>query len=142
MFQLIYISKAYANITNEDISEIVKVAQQFNSDNNVTGCLLCFNKQFIQFLEGDKEVVERLFEKIKMDNRHSKVQKILSINSKNRAFTQWSMAYRQLENQDLYNLRKEIFADNVLNFSDLVGQSIDSIQLFWKNIKNALMKDQ
>jgi len=71
--ELIYHSYADANITNEQINDIIEVAKANNSKHEITGCLLYHNKQFVQMLEGEQNEVEALFERIAQDTRHSSV---------------------------------------------------------------------
>jgi len=73
-YQLIYHSYADANITNDQINDIIEVAKGNNSRHEITGCLLYHNKQFIQMLEGEQNEVQALFDRITQDPRHSSVQ--------------------------------------------------------------------
>jgi len=61
MFQLVYCSEAIENIEQNDIDAILETALGFNAENNITGCLLFHNGEFIQLLEGEKDIVLELF---------------------------------------------------------------------------------
>jgi len=84
--ELIYHSYANADITNEQINDIIEVAKSNNTKHGITGCLLYHNKQFIQLLEGERTELEVLFEKIARDRRHSNVQQIHLEEIPNRTF--------------------------------------------------------
>ena len=68
-------------------------ARDFNSSNNITGCLLFHHEVFLQYIEGDKEKVLTLFENIKKDERHSEVLLLSTSHIYSREFDSWNMAY-------------------------------------------------
>lgn len=142
MFQLIYISKARLNITKEDILDILNVARNFNSSNDITGCLVYFNDQFVQLLEGDEDVVRKVFYEIKTDKRHFDVLEVYSEDSDNRVFSDWSMAFHELKEGEAYDLGKEIFVDNLVNFSYLTSKETNSVRLFWMYVNELISKQE
>ena len=73
MFELVCCSKASPSLTMDDIRAILDTANQFNDAHDITGCLLYYNNEFVQLLEGDKTEVLDLYENIKRDKRHSYV---------------------------------------------------------------------
>ena len=73
MFELIYRSLAKGGINTTDITGILNKSRNFNSQNDITGCLLFYNNEFIQILEGDKKKVTELYATIKKDRRHTDV---------------------------------------------------------------------
>ena len=62
MIELVYYSLASENLSSEDVSAMLKNSRKFNSKNNITGCLLYHNSEFLQILEGEKKVVLDLFD--------------------------------------------------------------------------------
>lgn len=93
MFCLIYRSIANSIIEQSDIMDLLEQAKDFNRANHITGCLLYYHTEFVQYLEGDRVVVTALFEKIKKDRRHKKVQLLFSGYIYSREFDDWTMAY-------------------------------------------------
>ena len=73
MYELVYCSSAKQNLGSEDIPAILKTARDFNSKNNITGCLLYYKHEFIQILEGDQGIIKDLFSRIDMDERHKDI---------------------------------------------------------------------
>ena len=143
MYQLVYSSKARPDIKSEEISSILESARHFNSNNQITGCLVYFDYQFIQFLEGDERIIRQLYDKIKIDDRHFDVVKIYSERFDNRVFSDWTMAYHELTDKDINYLKEEIFVDNLLNFSYLTEKPTSSVRLFWLYVNEILLiKDQ
>lgn len=93
MFCVIYRSIADATIEQSNILDLLEQAKDFNRANDITGCLLYYNHEFVQYLEGDRAIVTALFEKIKRDRRHKKVQLLFSGHIYSREFEDWTMAY-------------------------------------------------
>lgn len=93
MFCLVYRSIQNPVIGSAEIRDLLEEAKNFNRINNITGCLLYYNGEFVQYLEGDRLQVEGLFENIKQDWRHSEVNLLISGHINGREFEDWSMAY-------------------------------------------------
>lgn len=56
----------------------MKYSKHSNNEDDITGILLFSEGNFFQVLEGKKEKVLALYEKIKLDDRHRNIIKILS----------------------------------------------------------------
>jgi hypothetical protein len=100
MFELVYYSISKTEITTEMIGDILKKSRETNSKKNITGCLLFYDKVFLQLLEGEKEVVQELYEKIKKDERHSEVTLLIEQEVTERMFPAWSMAFHESINKE------------------------------------------
>jgi Sensors of blue-light using FAD len=72
-----------------------------NAARNVTGMLLFHAGAFFQVLEGDRTVVEALFEKISSDKRHCNAKKIILEPIAERAFAAWTMGHSGLGPREL-----------------------------------------
>lgn len=101
MHHIIYISKAAGHFSQEDLIELLKICRVNNSANQITGMLLYLNGKFIQVLEGPEVEVQRTFEKIKNDERHYRVIKVLQGNYPERVFSDWQMGFRVVTQEDL-----------------------------------------
>ena len=138
MFELIYCSAAKDGLTSTDISDILKIARDFNKKNNITGCLLYHNNEFIQILEGDKKIVQELYSKIVKDIRNFNVNLIAEGEKTEKSFENWSMAYMEFNKNDLHNLNETIFKSNIIAFSELIDKPTDAVKLFWYMAKQLL----
>lgn len=127
MYELIYHSKARPNVAFQDIKDILNSAQLFNSKNNVTGCLLYHNHEFIQVLEGEQSIVEELFLRIEKDVRHTNIVVLSRGEKPKRTFGDWSMAFHEFDNEGIERL---LFVDNFLAFSKLADKPTRAVQLF------------
>lgn len=137
MIDLVYYSIANTEITSEVISNIVETARTFNSKNNITGCLLYHKNIFLQLLEGEKEDVNNLFNTIKKDKRHTNITLIIEETISKRMFTDWSMAFHEIENKetDMHQAIK-----NIIFFSDNKDKESDAIDLFWNMAKQIVIR--
>ena len=75
-----------------EISNILATARANNGKQNITGALLFNSGCFAQVLEGPRSAIERVFETIQRDPRHSEVTVLKSGDEKGRDFPEWSMA--------------------------------------------------
>ncbi|MCH7331604.1 BLUF domain-containing protein [Acinetobacter modestus] len=79
----------------EDLSDILTVARDFNSKNEIFGVLYYANNAFFQCLEGEKVIVYELFDRIKADSRHNSILEFNVVEIDKFSFKNWSMKYVQ-----------------------------------------------
>jgi acylphosphatase len=87
-----------------EISALLDQCRRKNATLGVTGMLLYQNGSFLQVLEGEREAVDQLFEKISADPRHARVTKIVEEPIAERAFANWSMGYPRISSQELASI--------------------------------------
>jgi Sensors of blue-light using FAD len=138
MYELIYRSVARPNLNADDIAKILETARNFNSKNEITGCLLFHNNEFIQIIEGEKAKLLQLYDSIKNDKRHSSVLLLAEDEIKERIFPNWSMAYYQLQENDNINIDKLLFVNNLITLSELISRPTHASRLFWLMAKQLL----
>tara|TARA_R110000868_G_scaffold79232_1_gene225502 strand:- start:5729 stop:6160 length:432 start_codon:yes stop_codon:yes gene_type:complete len=139
MFELSYRSAASSCICENDILEILNSAVEFNSQNNITGCLVFYDKHFIQILEGEKNIVKQIFSKIVCDSRHTKVQ-VLSEGSKDtRFFPDWNMAFTDMNQEMSYNGDVKNYANNLLLLSEFIDKPTTTLKMFWAGINRLIV---
>lgn len=93
-FRLMYLS--HDLIDPEDskraLGALFSQARTNNKSRNITGALLVTGQTFIQTLEGEEEVVRGVFETIRQDERHDRVELLEAGMVPERVFGHWSMA--------------------------------------------------
>lgn len=94
---LVYISAADPMLVEDDIRDILKVAQTRNRDDGVTGLLIYSGTSFVQILEGQRQTLQELMTSIRGDRRHYDVSLLEHRPIDDRAFDKWSMAYREID---------------------------------------------
>lgn len=93
LIRLVYTSLVSGTLSNWDIELILESARKNNFDQGVTGILYFNNNHFLQCLEGDREKVNALYNKIVNDERHHKVVILDYQEVHCRDFNDWSMGY-------------------------------------------------
>ncbi len=103
LYRLIYCSR---NVIARDVSgtsatealtaelhSILNAARRRNQLDEVSGALLFTHSGFAQVLEGQREVVERTFERISADPRHADVTVLSFTPTEKRSFPDWAMGF-------------------------------------------------
>jgi hypothetical protein len=106
LYYLCYKSRKSKDIMDEDLLNILSVAQENNRSLGVTGMLLYLDGKFLQVLEGEKDQVLGLYENIVRDKRHNEVMKITEGPLVKRNFPNWCMGFRTLTEQDIKEFQR------------------------------------
>lgn len=77
----------------QELRAILSLARSRNRADDVTGALLFTASGFAQVLEGQRNVVERTFERISGDPRHADVTVLSFTPTERRSFPEWSMGF-------------------------------------------------
>ena len=86
-----YASRAVPAVDQEELISILKKSKANNHQSGVTGAL-CFSEGiFIQVLEGGRSAVNKLYNRIASDSRHSDVVLLNYEEIEERRFAGWSM---------------------------------------------------
>lgn len=104
MHFLVYISAAAYLMGDEDLKQILEASRKNNTGLGVTGLLLYHEGSFIQVLEGEKETISGLYDKISIDNRHAFLFRMLQGKLAERNFPDWSMGFRSLTTSEYEKL--------------------------------------
>jgi len=101
------------NLGSADLNSLLAQARAANAKLGVTGILLFHKGSFFQVLEGDREIVEVLYESISSDNRHTRITKILQEPISHRNFEDWTMGYPQATQQEIEDIpgMNDVFKD-------------------------------
>lgn len=118
MITLIYGSTSTQEMTESDLIELLSTAKSNNDKLGITGMLLYKDGNFLQVLEGEKEVVESLYNKIRKDPRHKSVLTIAIRPLEERVFGDWTMGFTNLNTLDVNDMPE--------GFSDFMFQSIEA----------------
>ena len=93
LVRLLYASTAHPSVDGNEYRKILLTAQTKNNEASVSGMLVFNQKYFLQVLEGDRSVLNALYNKIAKDPRHHSLE-ILGIEEiATRDYGTWSMGY-------------------------------------------------
>lgn len=98
MFRLMYMSTAVYDFSNQELEELLEKSRKNNKEKNVSGLLIVKGRTFIQCLEGGKESVLSIYEKIEKDERHRDLIELIEENATERYFPNWDMGYKNIKN--------------------------------------------
>ena len=97
LYELIYTSVATRPMDTAGLDELLDVARSRNETLNITGLLIYDEQGFMQLLEGEKADVDAVFASIKKDKRHYDIAVYHRGDIAERAFGDWSMAFRRID---------------------------------------------
>ena len=80
-----------------EVNRILLQSRRNNRKREVGGMLHFGNGRFFQYLEGEADVVDRLFARIRDDDRHWDVRQLTRSALADRRFADWSMKFVVLE---------------------------------------------
>ncbi|WP_405292460.1 BLUF domain-containing protein [Algibacter sp. Ld11] len=114
-----YKSQAKTTLNILEFEAILNETQSKNDNNNITGVLVKKDKIFFQIIEGTETVIDKLYQKIQEDTRHSNIIEILNAPISQLSFEAFDAGYTVIENiEALYGLQKYITALDQTNFEN------------------------
>jgi hypothetical protein len=91
LVRLMYVSRAVPALDQEELVAILRKSRAANPAHGITG-VLCFSEGiFLQVLEGGRGAVNRLYNKIAADARHTQVELLRYEEIGERRFAGWAM---------------------------------------------------
>jgi len=101
MKYLIYMSTSVRLFNDAELKQLLRTSQANNAVNKLTGMLLYSEGTFVQVLEGEAEVLDKIYAEIQHDSRHKNIIKLAEGNLDERIFPFWSMGFKTLSADDL-----------------------------------------
>ena len=92
---IIYASRPLG-FDEDTVNQILKISRKNNPSIGVTGLLICGEELYLQILEGPMDAVDKIFNKIKIDNRHDNVKILKESSIDFRLFASWAMRSHEL----------------------------------------------
>lgn len=97
-YSLTYVSRSrlHDDGAEHKVAAIVEVSRRYNQDKGLTGALIFTGRDFAQTLEGDREAIDFVMDRILNDDRHRDVAIIHASEQSARDFADWTLVYRGL----------------------------------------------
>ena len=140
-FQLTYHSVASPGLTAKDLRNIMASSSKNNKELGLTGCLIYHNKFFLQILEGKKDAVLNMFERIKLDDRNHQVTLLSTDESQFRIFKEWEMAYYSLPDGTTLSPEEQKIKRDLVELSDTTKKPNFTLKVFWYNVRQILLSE-
>ena len=112
LHQIIYISTASPQLTESELMKLLAGSQKRNQAREITGLLLHSDGNIIQVIEGPKNEVDTLYQKIAADSRHKGVTLISTRPIEQRDFPEYKMGFKRTE--------RGTFEQKIPGFTDVV----------------------
>lgn len=132
MVGLVYSSQEQVSFDEVSLLELAKSAAQCNAEVGITGYLYYDKGYFTQYIEGEREAIDRLTESLKRDSRHS-ILASFDEDIQERRFSNWSM--QLLHRNQLIQIKLEHILTDHLNFmAKLPSFGQGDMQPLWRMV--------
>jgi hypothetical protein len=123
MHQIIYISQAQEGLTLTSLVVLLMQARAFNERANVTGALVYGDGQFLQVLEGEEAVLQKIYARVVSDKRHFNVRKLADGPVAGRYFARWTMAFGEVPAAQFEALQKVAAYQTPAQLAAYIGEN-------------------
>ncbi|MDQ3392977.1 MAG: BLUF domain-containing protein [Bacteroidota bacterium] len=123
---------------DNEMKKILESCKRNNPSKDITGVLLHSDNNFIQYLEGDKDII-KLYDLIKEDKRHSRAVLLSYGPLQERVFPAWHMGYKNVPKDKIDFLTDGNLADKKVFESLIKGEKqtdTKAVTLLVKFFKN------
>ncbi len=101
MRSLVYASRALQPFGDDDLLQLLQAARTRNEALGVTGMLVYAAGSFLQLFEGEDDAVEVIWDRIRLDPRHTGLRVLQDGPARDRLFAEWSMGFQHPDQQRL-----------------------------------------
>jgi hypothetical protein len=91
LVRLLYASRAATPVNADDMAAILRQCRAHNPLHGITGVLCCSDDMYLQVLEGGRPAVNRMYNRIVADPRHTDVELLGYQQIGERHFAGWAM---------------------------------------------------
>ncbi len=91
---------------DEELEKITASAKRNNPALKITGVLFYHNRRFLQIIEGEKELLEKLMAVLERDSRHTNIERIIDEEIETRSYSDWNMDSFNLSKQEALDLNE------------------------------------
>jgi hypothetical protein len=92
LYQTIYCSRTTAGVDEAAVAHIIAAARRWNPARGITGLLVCGSGVFFQWIEGPRDNVTQLMDRIRVDPRHEHLVTLSETEeARERLFPKWDM---------------------------------------------------
>lgn len=116
MICIVYISSMKREYSPDELHEIAEKFQIYNNSNSITGLMIYHNRNIMQYIEGEDNVIKNIFKKISNDSRHHNIIKLIEETSLERRVQDWNVCF---EKKSKYTFLEfvELCINNIQNLS-------------------------
>jgi hypothetical protein len=97
----IYTSKSTKQFNKRNLLDLLHDSRTYNKIDSISGVLMYREGVFLQVIEGESEVIDDLFTRLKRDPRHNEVKIIFDSYVDSRFFSDWAMGCADFDQPEL-----------------------------------------
>lgn len=101
LHEIVYMSLACDAMGPDELGALLDDSRARNQAAGITGMMIYHEREFMQLLEGERSVIEALYERIQADRRHQQVYRLWDGPIATRNFDDWTMAFVALDDSSL-----------------------------------------
>ena len=113
MLSILYISSMYKEYSKSQLEDLLSVFTENNKKHNITGLMLYYDRNIIQYIEGEDKDINTLYYNINNDKRHKYIIKLFKQSITKRKFPDWKLGYHTCDKYEFIS-----FYDQCLNGVD------------------------
>lgn len=95
MICIVYISSMKREYSPDELYEIAEKFQIYNNANGITGLMIYHNRNIMQYIEGEDNVIKNIYKKIINDTRHHNIIKLIEETSLKRRVEDWNICFEE-----------------------------------------------
>ena len=122
LYQVIYSSRARSPLSEASLRTILEGARTRNAARHITGALLYVDGAFLQVLEGEREAVQALMQRIAADPRHTDLKVFFEAEVEARLFEAWAMAHVDAGPEQLAGWLRHAGATSIAQVAESVSR--------------------
>lgn len=133
LHSIAYVSTAVNMLSEAELELLLRHAREQNAKLQITGLLLYSAGNFMQYLEGDRQPLKSVFDTIARDPRHRRIVTIMDEPIESREFSEWSMAFRNVDAPTWLNLSRSWWSPEPgsREHAQALGQGRKILRTFW-----------
>jgi diguanylate cyclase (GGDEF)-like protein/PAS domain S-box-containing protein len=93
--RITYTSHCARPLTPRELQDLLRASRARNLQAGVTGMLLHLSGSFLQVLEGESDEIERIWQSVQDDDRHTDLNLLADEPARDRLFQHWPMGYER-----------------------------------------------
>ncbi len=110
---VVYVSQATRPLGTAELDSILQDARRFNAEAGITGVLFHAQGNFFQFLEGSREDLASVMQRIEAARCHANIRILLDAPASRRHFTDWHMAFAETPQSELQVLANAAWDESI-----------------------------
>ena len=127
---ILYVSEVADQCGDRETTNILKTSRSNNAKRSVTGMLVRKEREFLQFIEGPAEIVDALFDKIKVDDLHRSVKIVEQGIASDRVFFDWEMGFADEKNIQPLQWKWQLDKISLFSLADDAVQCLNFVKAF------------